>query len=424
MVVVVAMEHSAPTKWKGRPSQAAVSYMAATRRTPSHILVSSSSAVPFFVPHMFRSSKCRGGTNATRWEDRAPDENFFFLSSGFHGRWPFHIGRLFVFPSFPSPVRFAPVQLTIPFYHFKTLSQHYSRYFFEIIFNMLIPMDYLSTLIREKRKFLGLSQAKLGELVGVSQTTVSDWEKGDTAQIRDWRRLADILQIDPILMQDLIEKAAIASGAQRLAPHLRQKIERYNKIHPAVFDVNDNHKEGDPLRFVLADGNHYEVKATPRLLAMISEKLNSQETQPTNQISVIEAPPMGRRDVPVFGKAQGGDGGVFEFNGEVLGWEDRPPMLEGVSSAYAVYVDGDSMYPRYKAGETVWVNPNKVPAREDDVIIQLRPITEGDAPRGFIKEFVGWRENKLVVMQHNPSGEISYERWEVLSVHPIVFSKR
>lgn len=106
-----------------------------------------------------------------------------------------------------------------------------------------------------------------------------------------------------------------------------------------------------------------------------------------------------------------------------MGWEMRPPALEGVREAYAVYVDGSSMYPRYKAGETVWVNPNKPPRREDDVIVQI--LGERDAPPlGYIKEFVGWSGNNLVVRQHNPAGEMIIPKDQVVSVHLIAFSQR
>lgn len=46
----------------------------------------------------------------------------------------------------------------------------------------LFGLDYLtmrSDRIRNKRKEMGFTQQKLGDLVGVSKTTVSQWEKGD-----------------------------------------------------------------------------------------------------------------------------------------------------------------------------------------------------------------------------------------------------
>jgi len=42
----------------------------------------------------------------------------------------------------------------------------------------------------------------------------------------------------------------------------------------------------------------------------------------------------------------------------------RPPALAGVSDAYAVYMVGDSMEPRYFAGDLLYVDPS-------------RPLTKG-----------------------------------------------
>ncbi|RJG46546.1 S24 family peptidase [Mesorhizobium sp. DCY119] len=154
------------------------------------------------------------------------------------------------------------------------------------------------------------------------------------------------------------------------------------------------------------------------------------------EASVAQEPPNGRiaggkmpenRDnsVPVLGRAVGGELGEYEFNGEALDWVMRPPSLAGVGDAYAVFVDGESMVPRYRPGETVWVHPHRPARKGDDVVVQLHRLDDShEPPYGYIKEFVGWTSNKLILQQHNPSKKIEFDRESVKSVDTIVFAER
>lgn len=128
-------------------------------------------------------------------------------------------------------------------------------------------------------------------------------------------------------------------------------------------------------------------------------------------------PAMGRR-LPVFGQAAGGSDGEYHFNGTIIDYVSCPPELDDVPDAYAVYVDGVSMVPRYEPRDTVWVHPGKPPRAGDDVVVQ---IEGGDVPRGYIKRFVGWTDKSLRLHQFNPEREISFPRGKVVSVHPVVF---
>src|SRR5262249_44100415 len=61
--------------------------------------------------------------------------------------------------------------------------------------------------------------------------------------------------------------------------------------------------------------------------------------------------------IPVYGHALGGKDGGFILSGNRVSEVLAPPNLAHVPDAYAVYVVGESMEPRYFAGETVFVNP-------------------------------------------------------------------
>lgn len=138
------------------------------------------------------------------------------------------------------------------------------------------------------------------------------------------------------------------------------------------------------------------------------------------RIEPVEAPRLSEVLTPVYGLAVGGDDGRFYFNGETVGWVKTPESLMGVRNAYALYVAEESMVPRFKPGEQVWVNPHKTPIRGDDVIVQLHPEREGDNPEGYIKEFRGWTPKKLLLWQWNPAGDVLIDRQLVKSIHVIV----
>ena len=57
----------------------------------------------------------------------------------------------------------------------------------------------------------------------------------------------------------------------------------------------------------------------------------------------------------ILGIAVAGKDGFFELNGEVHGYVERPAALFGVDDAYALYVEDESMVPRYMPGEIIFV---------------------------------------------------------------------
>lgn len=223
-------------------------------------------------------------------------------------------------------------------------------------------MSTLGELLKQLREERNMRQVDLASAVGQNQSTIHSLESGRIKSLKQWERYADAFDIDR-----------------------------------------------DKFREMLTG-------------VIVSEP--SPQPKPSRNITAHPAPPMSDRDVPVYGRAQGGADGVFLFNGEVIGWEIRPPQLAGVKEAYATYVDGESMYPRYKPGETVWLNPHKPAARGDDVVVQMRPADEHAPPYGFIKEYVRRTPTKLVVCQHNPASEIEFDLTDVVSIHPIVFAQR
>lgn len=127
------------------------------------------------------------------------------------------------------------------------------------------------------------------------------------------------------------------------------------------------------------------------------------------------------RDFPVFGSAQCGEDGAFEFNtGEAIDYVRRPPRLTGVKNAYALYVSGQSMRPWREEGQLVYVHAGQPPKIGDYVVIQIKAPKAGDAPLAYIKKLEKRTGKEIVVSQFNPPETRSWPLSRVISVHRIV----
>src|SRR5258707_304288 len=98
-----------------------------------------------------------------------------------------------------------------------------------------------------------------------------------------------------------------------------------------------------------------------------------------------------------------------------------PPILSHVRDAYAVYVVGDSMEPRYFAGETVFVNPRLPISRGSFVVAQISKGEEPE-PRAYVKRFLSQDGKRLRLEQYNPKKILEFPASTVVAIHRIVMS--
>lgn len=131
------------------------------------------------------------------------------------------------------------------------------------------------------------------------------------------------------------------------------------------------------------------------------------------------------RKIPAYGQAMGGSHGEFVLNGNKVADILAPASLDGVTDAYAVYVAGDSMEPRYFAGEACFVHPGLPVRRGDFVVAQIQSGEQGDsAPLAYVKRFVSMDDKRLRLEQFNPKRTLEFPRKKVVSVHLILMAGR
>ena len=118
--------------------------------------------------------------------------------------------------------------------------------------------------------------------------------------------------------------------------------------------------------------------------------------------------------IPIRSGGRGGTDQEMFLEDGPIGYTPRPASLAGVRSAYAIYMLGDSMEPRYEQGWLLHINPFKPATRGRDVVVYKQ------GQNVVIKQFVGWDGDVLVLRQLNPPDTLRIPRSEVLECHLVV----
>lgn len=209
------------------------------------------------------------------------------------------------------------------------------------------------------------------------------------------------------LRESLISKGITQSElARRMTAALGRSIDR-----AAVNKMTTNKRK------IAAD----ELLTIEGILGMTAPRDTPELTVVTDSPNAKLGPKVtiNRDKLPAYGQAVAGVDGEFVMNGNLIAYVDAPPGLDESKGAYAVFVSGDSMEPRYYDGETVYVDPTRRPMRGMFVVAQILS-REGDPPYAYIKRFVRHNAQELVLSQFNPEKELRFPADRVVSVHVIV----
>jgi len=138
-----------------------------------------------------------------------------------------------------------------------------------------------------------------------------------------------------------------------------------------------------------------------------------------------------RADVPVYGTALGSDQ-IFDgehieqtmlYSDEVIGHLKRPVLLDGRADIYGVYVQGSSMAPRFRDGETAFVEGKRPASVGDDVVVYLvSPDREGEDQfhAVLIKTLVRKSASYIELEQYNPPITFKVDRKAVRQIDRVI----
>lgn len=164
-----------------------------------------------------------------------------------------------------------------------------------------------------------------------------------------------------------------------------------------------------------------ELEVDEERLRSASQKQKSPTRPPEPRNARIGGAARLGATVPVYGHAMGGKEGQFVLNGNKVADILAPPTLNGVIDAYAVYIVGTSMEPRYFPGEVVFVNPGLPVRKGDFVVAQVAGREgEGEAPLAYVKQFISRDGKRMKLQQFKPKRTLEFPDNKIVSVHRII----
>jgi phage repressor protein C with HTH and peptisase S24 domain len=212
--------------------------------------------------------------------------------------------------------------------------------------------------------------------------------------------LGDNSFMDTTAMYDRIQAAVRARGTTARAV----SIEATGKPD-AITEIRRGHMPSSTRLRKIAD-----ALGVDQDYLLTGEDVPPQLADPRVLFRAPEAP----RDVPIYGTALGADididanGHAADIEvtnvvmGEMIGYFPRPRGLIGNDRAYALYIVGSSMEPRFDPGQPVFVDAARPPSIGDDVIVQLVDPDEERVTTSLIKRLVKRTSSYVELRQYNP----------------------
>lgn len=121
----------------------------------------------------------------------------------------------------------------------------------------------------------------------------------------------------------------------------------------------------------------------------------------------------GRDMIPVRSAARGGEQEMFLHDGPI-DWVPRPYSLLNVREPYALYMVGESMLPRFRPGQRLYVNPHRPATVGYGVVVTKTNHAV------MVKEFVRRTNRELILRQYNPDEPVEIDLADVIELHTIV----
>ena len=121
--------------------------------------------------------------------------------------------------------------------------------------------------------------------------------------------------------------------------------------------------------------------------------------------------------IGIYGKAAGSILGADILSPTPLDEQPVSFSVFQIKDAYGLWVEGDSMSPKFKHGEPIIVAPHRPKKSGDYVVVQV--MQDGEL-RALVKKYISFDEKTLRLEQYNPAGTIEIPREVVFRVDRIL----
>ncbi len=168
----------------------------------------------------------------------------------------------------------------------------------------------------------------------------------------------------------MLSHAQIWSAIDRLADRNGVSVSglaRRAGLDPTAFNKSKRKSADGRLRWP-------STESLSRILEAMDCSMDRFMTLTEPPLSGKGAKPGAGLAVPLLGFAQAGDGGYFDDGGYPAGygWDVIELPAAGARHAYALKVQGDSMLPLYRDGDTLIVEPEAQVRTGDRVVVKTR----------------------------------------------------
>ena len=157
---------------------------------------------------------------------------------------------------------------------------------------------------------------------------------------------------------------------------------------------------------------------TPNVAGTEITRTNSNEVEFTN--GTLPPLPYLPQEIPVMGiNACNSDNGSFKLDTSIIDYVHRPPARLMTKDLYALYVEGDTMEPRFTAGDLVFVHPHKSVRIGDSVVVQIAKTID-EPIEAMIAVLAKRTSHEVFIKKYNPDKIINFDNANIVSIHKIL----
>lgn len=248
-----------------------------------------------------------------------------------------------------------------------------------------------------------------------------------------------IIPVDP--KSTIQHKSNMTNSVEILIERIEKKLDERGTSAHAASKAVVGHK--DMIRDMKRRGSMPSLPKLRKLAEYLDTSVDwltgvCEVDEPTGAIHDTAIPLRGSeapRDVPILGSALGHDMQLMDNDdslpvemhlvemGEPVDYLRRLPTIKDRHDVYGIVVVGESMIPRFRPGEPVYVDPKRAPQIGDDVIIQLvQPDGDGgqEVISALIKTLVRRSSGFIELEQYNPTQIFRLETNKIFQVHRII----
>ncbi|CAM1656887.1 Peptidase S24/S26A/S26B/S26C [Bartonella apihabitans] len=159
---------------------------------------------------------------------------------------------------------------------------------------------------------------------------------------------------------------------------------------------------------------------TPNVAGTETTRTNSKMSDVKFNNSTLPPRQYMLQDVPVMGTAAcNTDNGSFKLDSSIIDYVHRPPALLMTKGLYALYVEGDTMEPRFNAGDLIFVHPHKPVRIGDSVVVQIAKSID-EPIKAMIAVLAKRTSHEVFLQKYIPDKIISFDNANIVSIHKIL----